>query len=164
MGKLPVYDGPMATTRAIAALCALLLLLAGCGGGGNSKPLKGAAYVDRVNAIASGLDTIASNLSSEVDSPESAASALTGAQSALRKAGRQLAAITPPPAIKGPHERLVKAVDELAAELTPVIAKVQTGQLDSLGQALSLKGVNDARAAIAEITKAGYKIQIPLLS
>jgi hypothetical protein len=154
----------MATTRLIGALCALILLLAGCGGGGSSKPLKGAAYVQRVDAIASGLDTAASNLSSDVESSSSPAAALVTARTALRRAARELAAITPPPAIKGPHQRLVEAVYELAAEITPLIAKASSGDLDSIGSALTLKGVNDARAAIAQITKAGYKIQIPLLS
>jgi hypothetical protein len=154
----------MARTSAIAALVALMVVLAGCGGGSNSKPLKGAAYVQRVNAIANGLDTVASNLSSELQSSSSPTATLVTARAALRKTARELAAITPPPAIKGPHDRLVNAVNELAAELTPLIAKLNSGQFDNLSSALSLRGVTDARAAIAEIQKAGYKIQIPLLS
>lgn len=148
-------------------MCVLLLLLAGCGGGGSSsssKPLKGAAYVNRVNAIANGLDAAANNLSAGIDSPTSVVTALVGARAALRKAGRQLGAITPPPAIKGPHERLVRAVDELADDLTSMIANMKTGRPGAIDQGPSLNGEHEARSAIAAITKAGYKIQIPLLS
>jgi hypothetical protein len=164
MLSVAVYHGPMAKTRAMGALLALVVLLAGCGGGGPAKPLKGAAYVQRVDAIANGLDSLASSLSSQLEGGSSPTAGLIAARTALRKAATELAAITPPPAIKTQHERLVAAVNELAGELTPVIAKVRNGQFDSLGSALSLKGVNDARAAIAAITKAGYAIQIPLLS
>lgn len=162
----PIYHGPMATTRAIAALLVLVVVLAGCGGGGGgSKPLKGAAYVHRVNAIADQLDGIASNLTTAFEDSGSPATALVSARSALRRAARQLAAITPPPEIKRPHQRLVAAVKQLADDVTPLIARLQSGSADGLDPgSFSLKGESEAKAAIAQIVKAGYKIQVPLLS
>ncbi|HWE81832.1 MAG TPA: hypothetical protein VG265_09290 [Gaiellaceae bacterium] len=118
------------------------------------------------------------HLSTPTDA-SSAAAELTEVQTALRKAARELAAITPPPAIKEDHARLVKAVSELAAGVTPVVAKLKAGDTPSGGSQGdgsqgddsqgeddplgSLVGAAQARAAIAAITKAGYKIQIQLL-
>jgi cob(I)alamin adenosyltransferase len=162
-----VYHGPMATTRAIAALFVLMAVLAGCGGGGGggggSKPVKGAAYVERVDAISNQLDKAASSLSSALSASASPAAELATARSALRRTANELAAITPPPEIKASHERLVAAVNQLADDVTPLIKELETGNLDNLDTG-SLKGESEARAAIAEIVKAGYKIQVPLLS
>ncbi len=145
----------------VPAMIAAVVVLAGCGGG--SKPLSSSEYVNQVNAVAKDLTTATGKLGSATNGPAAAAQ-LTVAQAALKRAGGQLGAITPPPAIKTPHRQLVKAVDELANELTPVIARLKTGDLSALAAALSLKGVGDAQRAIAAITKAGYKIQIPLVS
>jgi hypothetical protein len=157
----------MATRRALAALVVLAALLTGCGGGGGSAttPLKGAAYVHRVDAVSQRLDTVASNLSSAFDDSSSPTAELVTARSALRQAATELAAITPPPAIAAPHERLVAAVNQLADDVTPLIEKLRSGDFADLGDgSLSLKGESEARAAIAAIVKAGYKIQVPLLS
>ena len=56
------------------AALALVVLLAGCGGGsgGQVEPLKGAAYVQRVDAIANGLDSLAGNLTSQIENGSSA--------------------------------------------------------------------------------------------
>jgi hypothetical protein len=150
------------------ALCVLTMLtplLAGCGGGSASKPLKGAAYVHRVDAVANRLDAAATNLASAFDASASPAAELVTARSALRRAASELAAITPPPAIEGPHKRLVAAVNQLADDVTPLIAELKSGDVADLGAgSLSLRGESEARAAIAAIVKAGYKIQVPLLS
>lgn len=175
---------PCKRHRAVGTGCAVaaaVVLVAGCGGGGKAQPTP--AYVRAVDAVASRLDSVTNHLSTPTDA-SSAAAELTEVQTALRKAARELAAITPPPAIKEDHARLVKAVSELAAGVTPVVAKLKAGDTpsggsqgdgsqgdDSQGEDSqgeddplgSLVGAAQARAAIAAITKAGYKIQIQLL-
>jgi hypothetical protein len=150
-------------TALAAALGAVALLLAGCGGGGGGKPAALPVYTRQVNAVASKLDAATNNLG-DLSSASAAAAELATAQTALRTAAKRLDAITPPRAVKTEHERLVRAVGEIAVELTPLIRKLKDGHLDALGDALQFKGVTEAEAAIAAITKAGYKIRIPLIN
>lgn len=80
-------------------------------------------------------------------------------QTALRKAAAQLAAITPPPAVKADHELLRKGALEYANELTPIIAQMHTGNvLQPLQSIPTLKGVKDMTAASQAITLKGYVI------
>jgi hypothetical protein len=141
-------------------VAAAVVLLAGCGGGGNAQTTS--AYVRQVDAVANGLNSVTNYLSTPTDA-SSAATELRAVQKALRKAADELAAITPPPAIRADHLRLVKAISELAAGVTPLIAKLNGGEIQSVDPASVLQGANRARAAIAAITRAGYKIQIQLL-
>jgi hypothetical protein len=128
-----------------------------------NAPLTRAAYVKQVNSIAKKVGPAMSGLASATNAQD-AARQLQAAQATLRTTAGQLGRITPPANIKSAHARLVTSVNELANELTPVIAKVKAGNLQALLSALSLKGIIDARAAITQITKAGYKIQIPFLT
>ncbi len=141
-------------------VAAAVVLLAGCGGGGNAQ--KTPAYVREVDAVANGLNSVTNYLSTPTDA-SSAATELRAVQKALWKAASGLAAITPPRAIREDHLRLVKAISELAAGVTPLIAKLNGGEIQSVDPASVLEGAARARAAIAAITKAGYKIQIQLL-
>jgi hypothetical protein len=145
---------------ATAALAAGALLLAGCGGGSGNTSAP--PYVQQVDAVANGLNALTNTLYTPTDTA-AAASELATMQVALRKASTQLAAITPPPAVRGAHERLVASLSELANEVGPVIEKLKTGNFDGFDGAFALKAAGQARAAIAEIKKAGYPIQIPLL-
>jgi hypothetical protein len=138
---------------------AAVALLAGCGSGSKS-PARG--YVQQVDAVANGLQSVTNDLYTPSD-PSSAAAELTTVHAALAKAARQLAAITPPQVIRADHERLVKAIDELAAGVGPAIAKLKAGNLDAAGASLSLKAAADARRAITAINRAGYEIRFPLL-
>jgi hypothetical protein len=142
-----------------AAVVAAVALLAGCGGG-SKHPAGG--YVEKVDAVANGLQSVTNDLYTPTD-PSSAAAELITVHAALTRAASQLAAITPPPAIRADHERLVKAIDELAAGVGPAIAKLKAGNIDAAGASLSLKGAADARRAITAIDHAGYKIRFPLL-
>jgi hypothetical protein len=141
-------------------LAVAVVLLAGCGGGGTSQ--KTPAYVRAVDAVASQLDSVTNYLSTPSD-PASAADELRTVQRALRKAATELAAITPPPAIRGDHLRLVQAVSDLADGVSPLIAELKSGNLENVQPFTALHAAARARAAIAAITKAGYKIQIELL-
>jgi hypothetical protein len=146
--------------RAGCVAAAAVVLLAGCGGGGKAQTTP--AYVRQVDAVANGLNSVTNYLATPTDA-SSAATELRAVQRALRKAASELAAITPPPAIRGDHARLVKAISELAAGVTPLIAKLKAGDIQSVDPARVLEGAARARAAIAAIVKAGYKIQIQLL-
>jgi len=137
-----------------------VVLLAGCGVGGEARTTP--AYVRAVDAVASGLNSVTNYLSTPTD-PSSAAAELITLQDALRKAASELAAIMPPPAIRADHIRLAKAIAELAAGMTPVIAQLKAGDIEGVDPARALAGAGRVRAAIAAITKAGYKIQFQLL-
>jgi hypothetical protein len=148
----------MSIARAAAVLLTLAVLLAGCGSSSHSAP----PYVRQVDAVAGGLDSVTNDLYTPSDT-SSAASELLTVQAALRKAAKGLAAITPPPAVKAEHDRLVQAVSELASGVTPLIARLKTGNLEGADAALSLKAAAQARRAIRAIRAAGYDIDVPLL-
>jgi ABC-type glycerol-3-phosphate transport system substrate-binding protein len=145
--------------RKAALVLVVGILLAGCGGGPRHPA---PTYVTKVDAVASGLDSVTNDLYTPTD-PSSAAAELSTVQAALRKAAAQLEAITPPGAVKADHARLIDALDELASGVGPLIAELKSGSVDSVGAPLSLKGVADARTAIAALNAAGYKIRFPLL-
>jgi hypothetical protein len=138
----------------------VVVVLAGCGGSTSTHQTP--AYVKQVNAVANGLNSVTNDLYTPTDT-SSAASELTTIEAALRQAARQLAAIAPPPAIKADHERLVKAMNELANGVSPLIAKLKSGNIEGASAAFSLKAARDARNAIHAINHAGYKIDFPLL-
>jgi hypothetical protein len=142
-------------------LSALVALLAACGGPSRGQPTP--PYVRAVNAVGSDLNSVANYLYTPTD-VSSAVAELGTVEAALRKAAQQLAAITPPRSVKADHERLIRAVDELANGVGPLIARLRAGGTADVGSAFVARGVRDARAAIAAINDAGYKIQIPLLS
>jgi hypothetical protein len=142
-------------------LIAAIASLAGCGSAGDHRATP--TYVKEVNAVASRLDSVTNNLFTPTDTSSAAAELIT-VRAALRKAANGLEAITPPRPIARDHERLVAALDELASGVTPLIAKLKSGDLQGIDRAFSLKGAREAKAAIAAINEAGYRIQIPLLS
>jgi hypothetical protein len=147
---------------AVALLVGLAVaLLAGCGGSTGSAH-QTLSYVKQVNAVANGLNSVTNDLYTPSDL-SSAAAELTTVEAALRKAASQLAAIKPPPAIRAEHERLVEGMNELASGVTPLIAKLKSGNLEDASAAFSLKAARDVRTAIAAINHAGYKIDFPLL-
>ena len=151
-------DRGFAAVVLLAGLVAALL--AGCGG--SAKSHQAPAYVQQVDAVANGLDSVANDLYTPTDI-SSAAAELTTVEAALRKAARQLAAITPPPSIRADHERLVAAMNELASGVSPLIAKLKSGNIEGASAAFSLKAARNARTAIAAINHAGYRISFPLL-
>ena len=156
----PLRGRPAGRALAIV-LSALVALLAGCGGASTGQPTP--SYVRAVDAVGNDLNSVANYLYTPSD-VSSAVAELVTVQTALRKAARQLEAITPPPSVKADHERLIRAVDELANGVGPLMAKLKAGSMGDVGSAFVSKGVSDARAAIAAINAAGYKIQIPLLN
>jgi hypothetical protein len=148
----------MSIARVAAVLLLTVALLSGCGS--SSRPAS--AYVREVDAVVGGLDSVTNDLYTPSDA-SSAASELVTVQAALRKAAAGLAAITPPPAVRGDHERLVQAVAALARGVTPLIAELKTGNVQGADAAFSLSAAGEARRAIRAIRAAGYEINVPLL-
>ena len=136
----------------------LALLAAGCGGGGGPKPLDKADYVKQMQAIGRNLSTSLNALSASSSTPKKAAAALTKVQGQLNDAADKIDSITPPTDIAKPHKQLADAVREFASELTPLIKKVDGGNISALATLTSLKGVSDIAAASNAIAKKGYKI------
>ena len=148
----------MSIARVAAVLLLSVALLSGCGSSSRPAP----AYVREVDAVVGGLDSVTNDLYTPSDA-SSAASELVTVQAALRKAAAGLAAITPPPAVRGDHERLVQAVAALARGVTPLIAELKTGNVEGADAAFSLSAAGEARRAIRAIRAAGYEINVPLL-
>jgi hypothetical protein len=148
----------MSIARSAAVLLVSAVLLAGCGSSSHPAP----PYVQEVDAVAGNLDAVTNDLYTPADA-SSAASELVTVRTALRKAARGLAAITPPPAVRVEHERLVQAVAALAHGVTPLIAQLKTGNIQGADAAFSLRAAGEARRAIRAIRAAGYEIQVPLL-
>jgi hypothetical protein len=136
----------------------LALLAAGCGGGSGPKPLDKADYVKQMQTIGQDLSTSLNGLSASTASTKKAATALTKVQGELNAAADKIDAITPPTDIAKPHQQLADAVREFANELTPLIKKVQGGNIAALATLTSLKGVSDIATASDAIAKKGYKI------
>jgi hypothetical protein len=149
----------MSIARVATVLLASVVLLAGCGG---SSAHRAPPYVREVDAVAGNLDSVTNDLYTPSDT-SSAASELVTVQAALRKAAKGLAAISPPPAVRADHERLVQAVTDLARGVTPLIAQLKTGNIEGADAAFSLRAAGEARRAIAAIRAAGYEIDVPLL-
>jgi hypothetical protein len=148
----------MPVRLAVVAL-ALAAVLAGCGG---SNKAPASSYVQQVDAVANGLSSVTNDLSTPTDASSAAAELLT-VRAALRTAAAELAAITPPPAVRADHQKLVRAMNELARGIGPLVARLKTGNLAGADAAFSLQAARDARKAIAAIDAAGYKIEFQLL-
>jgi hypothetical protein len=161
LSRAATYGGRARAATVVLILTAATALMVGWTN--SNTPLTRAGYVRQVNSIAKKVGPVLNGLASSTSGAD-AAKRLLAAQVALRTTAGQLARITPPRNIKNAHTQLVKSVNELATELTPIIAKLRAGDIQALLAALSLKGIADARAAAAVIMKAGYKIQIPFLT
>ena len=121
-----------------------------------AKPVTKLVYSRRMVAI--GTDLTNSINSVNPSTAADAATSLVKLQADLRAAQKELAALTPPTDVAGPHQNLTAAVGEFADELDPVIVKLKAGKLAALqtvGQMPALKKIGTATAAISA---AGYKI------
>jgi len=155
-------------TLGLLAIGFAALLLAGCGSSKKSSsqetttttaaaPLAKAAYVTQMKAIGQSLSNSLNGLSSATTAAK-AAIALTKVQVDLRAAADRIDAITPPDAVKAQHDQLVKAVNDFADELDPVIASLKKGSLAALSTVPTLKGLTEIQAASTAIASKGYKI------
>jgi hypothetical protein len=139
-------------------LGALALLVGGCGGGGKSEPtLTKAQYVKQMTVIGRKLSSSINSVA-RVSKPKDAAAALTKVQENLKSAADQMKAINPPSDIKDEHEKLTQAVSDFADQLSPIIDKLNKGDMSALSQVTTLTAFRDLQNAATAITKAGYKI------
>jgi hypothetical protein len=86
------------------------------------------------------------------------ATAVKKAQADIRNLGKKLQAIKPPAAVKADHAQLVKAVYELADQLTPILGKLEKGNFKVMGQLANLTSFDDITKAVDKIEAAGYPI------
>jgi hypothetical protein len=129
--------------------------------GGNSTPLSKAGYTNQLTAIGKNVSSSIGSVAA-LNSASSAYLALGKAQVALQVAAKKLSSIKPPANVATAHAKLTAAVGELAAELSPVRAKLKAGNLQALASVLSLKGMKDLLAANAALARAGYHIAFGL--
>src|SRR4051794_8734392 len=159
---------------AVALVAVLVLFAAACGGkkSGSSTtasgtteatttvaaaPLAKAAYVTRMKAIGQSLSTSLNTLGSATTAKK-AATALAQVQKDLNAAAGRLEAIAPPVTVKAQHAQLAKAVRDFADELTPVITKLNAGNMQALSTVPTLKGLVEIQNASTAISNKGFKI------
>src|SRR3954447_23850500 len=153
--RVPLVAGAK-RALAVTLVAVLVLFAAACGGkkGGNSTsasgttteatttvaaaPLAKAAYVARMKVIGQSLSTSLNTLGSATTAKK-AATALAQVQKDLNTAADKLAAIAPPASVKTQHDSLTKAVRDFADELSPVITKLQAGNMSALSTVPTLK-------------------------
>jgi ABC-type glycerol-3-phosphate transport system substrate-binding protein len=145
--------------RVIALLAlagAVVLVAAGCGGGG-SEPLSKADYEKQMGAIGQSLTNSLNSLGTAT-SASNAASALKELQTALDEAATQMEAITPPEDVKTEHEQLASGVREFGEQLDPIIEKVDGGDMTAVAGVTSLTALADIQTASNAISDKGYDI------
>jgi hypothetical protein len=137
---------------------ALVVLAAGCGGGGNSTgPLTKAEYLQQMQSIAKELSTSVGGLGAATDA-KSAASALSKVQKDVRSAVKKLEAISPPPQVNAPHKALTQAAADFADQLSPIIIRLQDGDLSALSAVVTLKSFKALQSASDELKRSGFDI------
>ncbi len=165
-------------TRAFAVLFLGILIAVGtaaCGSKSPSSSTPAAAspktvYEDKMQILGQQLNSVMAGVSGANTSTTATGAPLPAkteahnlriAQTGLDSTAAKLAKIVPPAKIRAAHELLLKGLREDAAELTPVIAKLERKGADPLAilsSILQLKGLKDMRTASLEIEKAGYDI------
>jgi len=143
---------------AVAALVAVLVL-AGCGGGGNGR-LSGAAYERELHAAGDKLSTAQGRLAG-ARSKDEFKSDVSGLQRALRSAAGDLDGITPPMDAEAANGRLVDALRGLADDFGAVRAAADEGidaAVRSGRQVASRPSARAAQQAIAELRRRGYDV------
>jgi hypothetical protein len=110
---------------AVIALAASGALIAGCGGTGLLRsrstatvaPLSNAAYVTRLGEAQARLARAEGSLPRRARTPAALSRAILQLSGAVRRLGRDLAAIRAPRAVASPHARLVSIVRTYAGRL-----------------------------------------------
>lgn len=115
------------------------------------------AYDTQMATLGKVLGTSLSTLPQAATAKQGAA-AVIKAQADIRNLGKKLQAIDPPAPVKAEHAQLVKAVYELADQLTPILAKLKKGNFKAMGQVANLTSFDDITQAVDKIESAGYAI------
>jgi hypothetical protein len=174
------------TIGTLALIGAIALLAGGCGGkkqastgtrttttsataattsaAGSTQAASSTGGVLSHNAYDSQMATLGKVLGTSLGTLPAAANAKQAAiaavkvQQEIRALAKRLQAINPPPKVKAAHAELTKAVNELADQLTPIIAKLQKGNFKALGGVTTLSSFDDIQTAVTKIETAGYTI------
>ena len=157
----------------LALIGAIALLAGGCGGkkhasttgaattstsaSSSTGPLSKTAYDGQMATLGKVIGTALGRLPAAANAKQATTAALK-AQQEIRSLAAKLQAIKPPVAIKADHAALVKSVNELADQLTPIIAKLKKGNFKALGSVTSLTSYDDITRAVDKIESAGYSI------
>jgi len=150
----------------VAALAALVVIVAGCGGGSEAR-LSKAEYEQRVAQIGQDLQVRFGNLSTaQIDPSDLGALAdlLSTLGQALDAAAGELSDLRPPEDAQAAQDKLVKAARELADLVREVARKVKTAPLSELLQMQDELDVSKSDAfqrlqeAMDELKAKGYRL------
>ncbi len=158
----------MPTVRRLLLLVPVVALLAaGCGGGGggtggttvrSSPPLTRAQYQAKLQALIAGI-------SKSIGKTASSADKLTKGDvdrvaRAFRTFADRLRQVEPPPAVKALHDRLVKAMNDLAHDFPDIARKLQEAKDPStaISALLGARAVQELSRVITELRAKGYKL------
>jgi hypothetical protein len=156
--KLRWKETHVRTGRSLGAVAAaLILVLAGCGGGG---PLSKAAYEQKLDDAGKGLAVAVQKLA-QARSKDEFKNDVSEVQQALGHAADQLDGITPPEDVEGANGRLVQGLRGLADDFDQVKAAADEG-VDAArrkGQQITTGAASrKAQQAIQEIQRRGYDV------
>jgi hypothetical protein len=131
---------------AVIAVVASSALVAGCGGTGmlnggsatTAPPLSNAEYLARLGEAQSRLSAAERDIPKRAPTPAALSRAIIKIAVAIRRLGRDLAALRPPPSVSAPHRRLVSIVNTYAGRLATAarVAILPRGELAAARQLL----------------------------
>jgi hypothetical protein len=146
------------------AFCVVLVMSSG-GLANAAQPVTKAVYDKQLSALGKQFADDLNVALTQAPGTQSGSTYARNAQRRITKLQRQLGAmdrtllaIPPPASIRSRHARLVAAVREVEAELTPIIAALRKGDAAPLGSISTLKGLKDVESAVKAIDAAGYPI------
>jgi hypothetical protein len=139
------------------ALFALVLVLAGCGGG---ERLSKAEYTQELKAAGVELADASKTLAQATTGPQYKAGA-EDVQDGLRQAADDLDGVNPPEDVDAANDRLVNAFRSLADEFDKVKEAAANGAKSARaagGRLARSQASEDARQAVLEIQRRGYDV------
>jgi len=140
----------------------LVLVLAGCGGGG-SKPLTKAQYEQRLQADGKAAQRATAGISPN-RRPLALAKSLAQAQAALRRAADDLDSLRPPADAVRDNVRIARGLRALATMFEPVRRKLAAGKPIDLAREFTKlrepQAVHDAQLAVNDLQRKGYVVGV----
>lgn len=153
-------------TSRVAALAALALAAAACGGDRLSRPEYETRVAELGDRFAGALQEVVS--SPQLQDPDSlgeAAGKVRQGQQAFVEVSEALEGLEPPEDAQAAHDRLVAGIRELASDLGRFAAAAEAGDLEELAglsrafQERSLPSFEAIAGAVEELERLGYHLQ-----
>jgi hypothetical protein len=141
----------------VALMAALVVMVAGCGGGGR---LSKAEYEQKLHQSGTELSTALRQISSS-RSKDEFKQGVDDVEKALNGVADELDGITPPEDVEGANQRLVEGFRQLAGEFDAVKAAAEKGPdaARQAGRAITTGAASrKANLAIQEIKRRGYDV------